>query len=281
MDYLHSVLKDILTEEARAVDVVDAIKKRYEVKITYSADNKPEGKGPRIIQPVAYGKTKAGNPVIRAFQPYGDTETKTPKWKFFRLDRITGWKPLRNNKFEEPPADEWLNMGAEGKYNKTGDSSMSEVFLVADFEGTKQRYERGGLLKYNTKRREDKIANDPLYMFKKNMEKAKQQGNFATIDKNVANWQKEKQKRQQAVVQNRGNKESVKNMQQAQNFGDETIQTVGPVTKNNTDTQTPNRRVNYQQAQNNGPVYKQQKPTQEKPEETGETNDITNSENNI
>ena len=172
MDFLEQIFQELLTEEARTVDVVDAIKKRYEAKITYKADNDPKGSGERIIQPVAYGTTKAGNPVIRAFEPYGDTKTKVPAWKFFRLDRITSWKALRQNKFSEPPADQWRMSGAEGKFNESGDETMAEVFLVADFKGTKARYERGGLAKYNANRTARKKQDNPLHDFERNIEKS-------------------------------------------------------------------------------------------------------------
>ena len=196
MDFLEQIFQELLTEEARTVDVVDAIKKRYEAKITYKADNDPKGSGERIIQPVAYGTTKAGNPVIRAFEPYGDTKTKVPAWKFFRLDRITSWKALRQNKFSEPPADQWRMSGAEGKFNENGDETMAEVFLVADFKGTKARYERGGLAKYNANRTARKKQDNPLHDFERNIEKSKEIGKVDYIQRNVAAWNKEKEERE-------------------------------------------------------------------------------------
>lgn len=263
MGLLTEILQEILTEEARAVDVVDAIKKRYEARITYKADNDPKGTGPRIIQPVAYGTTKAGNPVIRAFEPYGDTKTKIPAWKFFRLDRITTWKPLRQNKFSEPPEDQWRIGGAQGKFNENGDETMSEVFLVADFKGTKARYERGGLAKYNADRAAKRKEQNPLSDFEKNIEKSKQTGNIDYIQKNVADWQRQqnlrKQKAQQnAMKNNKGNQSSVSNMQAAQNFPDDTIQTVGPVRQQNVDIKSNDNSqpLDYKNVQQTGPVYK-------------------------
>lgn len=265
MDFLEQIYQELLTEEARAVDVVDAIKKRYEAKITYKADNDPKGSGERIIQPVAYGTTKAGNPVIRAFEPYGDTKTKVPAWKFFRLDRITSWKALRQNKFSEPPADQWRISGAEGKFNENGDETMAEVFLVADFKGTKARYERGGLAKYNADRTARKKQDNPLHDFERNIEKSKETGKVDYIQRNVAAWNKEKEEREkrkqlQNRQDNKGNKASVSDMEKAQNFPSDTVQTVGPVKKQNTDIKTTDNEqpLDYTNVQQSGPVYKTQ-----------------------
>ena len=265
MDFLEQIFQELLTEEARTVDVVDAIKKRYEAKITYKADNDPKGSGERIIQPVAYGTTKAGNPVIRAFEPYGDTKTKVPAWKFFRLDRITSWKALRQNKFSEPPADQWRMSGAEGKFNENGDETMAEVFLVADFKGTKARYERGGLAKYNANRTARKKQDNPLHDFERNIEKSKEIGKVDYIQRNVAAWNKEKEEREKRKqLQNRrntkGNKASISDMEKAQNFPTDTVQTVGPVKKQNTDIETTDNKqpLDYTNVQQSGPVYKTQ-----------------------
>lgn len=265
MDFLEQIFQELLTEEARTVDVVDAIKKRYEAKITYKADNDPKGSGERIIQPVAYGTTKAGNPVIRAFEPYGDTKTKVPAWKFFRLDRITSWKALRQNKFSEPPADQWRMSGAEGKFNENGDETMAEVFLVADFKGTKARYERGGLAKYNANRTARKKQNNPLHDFERNIEKSKEIGKVDYIQRNVAAWNKEKEEREkrkqlQNRQNNKGNKASISDMEKAQNFPTDTVQTVGPVKKQNTDIETTDNKqpLDYTNVQQSGPVYKTQ-----------------------
>ena len=291
MDFLEQIFQELLTEEARTVDVVDAIKKRYEAKITYKADNDPKGSGERIIQPVAYGTTKAGNPVIRAFEPYGDTKTKVPAWKFFRLDRITSWKALRQNKFSEPPADQWRMSGAEGKFNENGDETMAEVFLVADFKGTKARYERGGLAKYNANRTARKKQDNPLHDFERNIEKSKEIGKVDYIQRNVAAWNKEKEEREkrkqlQNRQNNKGNKASISDMEKAQNFPTDTVQTVGPVKKQNTDIETTDNKqpLDYTNVQQSGPVYKTQvqnaqQTDNSQPNSTEKENNIEQDEN--
>lgn len=129
MNLFEQIVAGVLTEEVGPGKVNDAINRTYEVVINYNSGGDGSASGERIIQPVAYGLTKAGNPVVRAFQPYGDTKTKTPAWKFFRLDRIDSWKPKYKNKFDEPPG---MN-SAEGTYNPNGDGSMSRVLNTAVF----------------------------------------------------------------------------------------------------------------------------------------------------
>jgi len=129
MTLFEKIVSSLLTESVEVGKVNDAINRTYEVVINYNSGGDGSASGERIIQPVAYGLTKAGNPVIRAFQPYGDTKTKTPAWKFFRLDRIESWKPNFKNTFDEPPGMH----GAEGTYNPNGDGSMSTVLNTAVF----------------------------------------------------------------------------------------------------------------------------------------------------
>ena len=247
-DYAELILESLLKEEAMQADVIDAIKKRYEVGINYNSDKTSKGSGYRIIQPVAYGKTTSGNLVIRAFQPYGDTKTKTPSWKMFRLDRIENWKPMKNKRFKEPPAQ---NGDILGKFNPNGDNTMSEVYLVANFHGMRN----DALMKYNQKRHAQKVAANPYYDFERNVKNAQDGNKIDYIRKNVEDWQKSAA----ATEFRKGNGQSVYDMSRVQNFGDEQdTQTVGPVRKGNTETmpQEPTK-VNYRTALNNGPLYKQ------------------------
>ena len=137
MSFFSDIVESILLTEGVPVGKVnDAIDRTYEVEINYRTDGKDNATGKRIIQPVAYGLTKAGNPVIRAFQPYGDTTSKIPSWKFFRLDRIIGWKPKFKQKFTEAPPG---MHNAEGNFNPNGDKTMSVVYNIAQFGNKKQR----------------------------------------------------------------------------------------------------------------------------------------------
>lgn len=116
----------LLVESVSANDVTDAIKGKYRVIINYNSHGENLATGWRIIEVYAYGLSKAGNPVIRAYQPQGDTASSQPSWKFFRLDRILTWKPTGQH-FTEP----------RELYNPNGDKTMSVVYLQSDFtDGT-------------------------------------------------------------------------------------------------------------------------------------------------
>lgn len=132
---LNEIYKELLSENVSLNKINDAIDNTYEVMINYHSNGEDIATGERVIQPVAYGLTKSGNPVIRAFQPYGDTTSKVPSWKFFRIDRITFWKGLYNNKFKEPPG----TYNAEGNFNENGDKSMSIVYKIANFNNAKNK----------------------------------------------------------------------------------------------------------------------------------------------
>lgn len=219
--------------------IVDAIKKRYELEVSYDpGDGNPKGKGKRIIQPVAYGLTKAGNPAVRAWQPYGDTESKTPRWKLFRLDRISSIKSMRANRFKQPPG---YGHEMHGLFNPNGDGSMSQVYMIADFTGKGKTNDN--IAKYNEKRRQDIIDRDPYYYLKRNIKGAERRKQYYNdLDRNL-----------------QGNEESVENMSRINAFGDEKgTQTIGPVYKGDEqEVETDNRNVNdYSKASSNGPVYK-------------------------
>lgn len=123
MSVLQEIYKKLLFESVSVPSVNDAIKGRYEVTINYEGDPKHGiAPGIRTVQVYVYGLTKAGNPCIRAYQPYGDTASEVPNWKLFRLDRIISWKPTFSI-FSKPAP----------KYNPNGDKSMSSVLSQIDF----------------------------------------------------------------------------------------------------------------------------------------------------
>lgn len=129
MDLFGEIIQSVFLTEGIATvsNVNDAINNLMPVEIRYTpVDKKNKAVGRRIIYPVAYGLTKAGNPVIRAFEPYGDTHTKVPAWKFFLLDGIRQWRPLKNKTFKGEKL--------EG-FNKDGDFSMSAVYNIANIDG--------------------------------------------------------------------------------------------------------------------------------------------------
>lgn len=125
---LYNSLKDIIVEVASISSVVDAIKKKRRVIIYYDGDE-PGGKGLRIIEPVCFGYSKKGNPVLRAWDLEGSShkgylgKKPLPSWRLFRIDKIITFKPTME-KFNE----------IRPNYNPNGDKSMSRVIINAIFD---------------------------------------------------------------------------------------------------------------------------------------------------
>ena len=246
--------KFLLFEDVDTSSIEMVIKKRKPVKVYYSADDDPKGSGWRVIQPVCYGLSKAGNPVIRAWQPFGDTKTKVPHWKLFRVDRFTAWKPImKKTNLQEPPLED---------YNPNGDKTMSVVYINADFEGAKRHYQGSGLERYNIARHAEKVAQNPYYDLQKNIERAKRLGSPDYVQKNVSDWDKNKPKDMVKYL----NGASAEEMARTTDFGDNTYsQTDAPVTKG-TENQAVNpptskisnqkKQQTYQNVALNGPVNK-------------------------
>lgn len=169
MDYAKEIILNLLKESIEQPKVEDAIRKHYEVEITYTPKRKRKsfsnGTGKRIIQPTTLGISKGGNMVVRAFQPYGDTQTRTPHWKMFDLDRIESWNAT-NRIFSEPPG----MTNAEGKYNANGDKSMATVLLNATFDNgipkrqtnrnNKPSQKRNNKIAYNNNKGNESSIND-------------------------------------------------------------------------------------------------------------------------
>ena len=126
--------KRLLTENVADVQILDAIKGKYNVNITY--DDYPDANpavppSKRYIQVYNLAETKAGNKAIRAFQIFGGSKT-TPKngaWKIFRIDRIRSWQPTRV-RFAQPVSN--LSPSIP-KYNDQGDRAMSRVLNKVEF----------------------------------------------------------------------------------------------------------------------------------------------------
>lgn len=130
MKLLENILKTLLLKESVSENEVnDAIDKHKRIIINYKTKGEDKNTGARVVEVYAYGLTKAGNPVIRCFQPYGDTTTRVPNWKFFRLDRITDWQPTEQT-FTHPADFYYKNLG---EFNPNGDETMSIVYKIAKF----------------------------------------------------------------------------------------------------------------------------------------------------
>jgi predicted DNA-binding transcriptional regulator YafY len=124
---LYNTLNDLILEVASRDQIIDAIKTRRVCAIYYDGDE-PGGKGLRVIEPVAYGLTKKGNPVVRAWDKEGASHTNylgkkpLPGWRFFRVDKMQFIRPTQEI-FDTPRPN----------YNPNGDRSMERVFINAIF----------------------------------------------------------------------------------------------------------------------------------------------------
>ena len=124
---LRDRIKPFLNEDIDSDSVLQAIRNKNKVRIRYDdgqEDSAGNPKGSRVIQPMAIGTTKKGYPVVRAWQEGGGTRRGVPKWKFFRLDRITSWRPMNNKKFFQAP----------NGYNPNGDKTMGTFIDNVKFD---------------------------------------------------------------------------------------------------------------------------------------------------
>ena len=127
-------LSNILFEDRKvsSSDVTDAIENQYRVQINYDDETEDPKTGTRLIEPYVYGLSLGGNEVIRAFQYGGSTKRGVPKYKLFRLDRITSWTPLTKSHFvAEPKKLAATNID----YNNNGDKKMTMIFAQVKFNG--------------------------------------------------------------------------------------------------------------------------------------------------
>jgi len=125
---LYNTIKSLILEVASIDSIVNAIKSKDKVIIYYDGDE-PGGRGLRSIEPVCFGYSKAGNPVLRAWDDEGASHTAykgeqpLPGWRLFRVDKIQSFKPS-GEKFTTPKPG----------YNFNGDKSMTRVIINAVFD---------------------------------------------------------------------------------------------------------------------------------------------------
>jgi len=124
---LYNTFNKLILEVASREQISDAIKNRRVCAIYYDGDE-PGGRGLRVIEPVAFGLTKKGNPVVRAWDREGASHTAylgkkpLPGWRFFRVDKMQFIRPTQET-FDTPRPN----------YNPNGDRSMERVFINAIF----------------------------------------------------------------------------------------------------------------------------------------------------
>ena len=98
-------------------NINNAIDDKIIIKIFYRGDDNIAA-GQRTIEVYAYGLSLAGNPVIRAFQTAGDTQTEKLDWKLFLTKNITRWIETKQ-RFNPNP-----------EYKK-GDKNMLKIYKEA------------------------------------------------------------------------------------------------------------------------------------------------------
>ena len=136
---MRTLFGDILCESLFALNesevtndmIVRVMDEHRRVIISYHSNGEDNNTGPRLIEIYAYGVTTAGNPVIRAFQPYGDTTSYAPNWKYFLLNRISSWKDTGQT-FDTPPEERYPGVG---KFNPDNDKTMAYVYKITTFDG--------------------------------------------------------------------------------------------------------------------------------------------------
>ena len=116
----------IYTQSTISDKINDAISNMKPAIINYNSGGENLATGERTIYPIAYGLSKANNPVVRAFEPKGDTVRGVPAWKFFRVDRIISWDTVDNERF---------NPQTLQGINKSGDMLMTRVYNISPFGG--------------------------------------------------------------------------------------------------------------------------------------------------
>jgi len=124
---LINLYNELLVENANKEEVIRSINEKRIVVIKYDSEE-PEGKGFRKIEPVAFGRSKSGNMIIRAYQVAGKSlsyvtkNTPKPGWRTFRIDKILTFD-VQNATF---------NKKRPG-YNTKGDRDMTNIITIAKF----------------------------------------------------------------------------------------------------------------------------------------------------
>ena len=163
------VESDLLTESVSVDSISNAINGLHPAWITYDDKKGGGGKARRLIYPVAYGLTKAGNPVVRAFQPQGSSKRglttppnnrEYPKWKFFRVDRIKFWRTVNSNSYN---SEELVG------FNEEGDNSMSTVYTIAPI-GNAKNIQRNNLQTSNDTGKTTNVSFEPKPITKDEVE---------------------------------------------------------------------------------------------------------------
>lgn len=124
---LTEVFKLLITEIASVDSVRKSIEDKQKIIMYYDGDE-PGGRGLRLIEPVALGRSKRENLVLRAWDEEGASHRgylgtrPVPGWRLFKLDKILSYKPSGEN-FDT----------ARPNFNSTGDKDMTSIIIISKF----------------------------------------------------------------------------------------------------------------------------------------------------
>ena len=136
-----NTILQLLTESATSSAIIDAINGKKLVNITYDGN---DSKGMRLVEPISYGINSYGNPVLRAWQINGNSETydNNKHKKNDPLTRISGYRMFNVNKILSfVPTDELSradktfirnNRPKHNKYMGWEDKDMDKIIASVD-----------------------------------------------------------------------------------------------------------------------------------------------------
>lgn len=127
---LYNIFSELILEAVGKPRIAKAIDDHQVVMIYYKGDDTINA-GFRDIEIYAYGISKKGNPIIRAWQRRGVTDTEVPGWKIFKTSKISFWEPKKGKFFTRPISDRQKGVP---KFNPKGDKSMARVDKIAIFK---------------------------------------------------------------------------------------------------------------------------------------------------
>lgn len=134
---LYNIFKSIILEETKLLtevisrqDIIDAIDSNVRYRIWYQGARETTA-SQRLVDFYALGRSKAGNEVVRVFQPFGFTTSENGKWKLLRLDRITRIEPT-GYRIGKKSIDQFD--ASIPTFNRNGDGAMTSVDYIRKVE---------------------------------------------------------------------------------------------------------------------------------------------------
>lgn len=134
---LYNIFESIILEETKLLtegisrqDIIAAIDSNKRYRVWYQG-TKEVNASERLVDFYALGRSKAGNEVVRVFQPFGFTTSENGKWKLLRLDRITRIEPTGYN-IGKKSIEQFDS--AIPAFNRSGDGGMSRVDYIRKVE---------------------------------------------------------------------------------------------------------------------------------------------------